>query len=252
MKEYDKVRPVTARTMPCQVLPPATLPCRNTHTRRCTCTSCPPVRVSPTGRYCVYDTLTARTALVQAIETYQRGLELEPDNAELKDGLQRAVEAISRWGSSGVRSSHLPSHCCRTPAAAPLAPAPCHIGSPRPLDSTTALHPVHPFPDLLLPPAPRPRPPHRFASGQASAEEIKERQARSLADPEVQNMLKDPVVQQVCCGGAGQGVRVNRTRRRGMSRIVCEGVGRLQSGNSSCSTWAGEGDNERVADENRP
>lgn len=68
----------------------------------------------------------------KAIETYQRGLELEPDNAELKDGLQRAVEAISR-----------------------------------------------------------------FASGQASAEEIKERQARSLADPEVQNMLKDPVVQQV-------------------------------------------------------
>lgn len=37
----------------------------------------------------------------------------------------------------------------------------------------------------------------RFASGQASEEEIKERQARSMADPEVQNILKDPVMQQV-------------------------------------------------------
>ncbi|KXZ56970.1 hypothetical protein GPECTOR_1g876 [Gonium pectorale] len=68
----------------------------------------------------------------KAIETYNKGLELEPDNAELQDGLQRAVEAISR-----------------------------------------------------------------FASGQASAEEVKERQARSLADPEVQGILKDPIMQQV-------------------------------------------------------
>ncbi|KAG2489588.1 hypothetical protein HYH03_011869 [Edaphochlamys debaryana] len=68
----------------------------------------------------------------KAIETYNKGLELEPDNAELHDGLQRAVDAISR-----------------------------------------------------------------FASGQASAEEVKERQARSLSDPEVQNILKDPVMQQV-------------------------------------------------------
>ncbi|GIL51593.1 hypothetical protein Vafri_7436 [Volvox africanus] len=68
----------------------------------------------------------------KAIETYQKGLELEPDNAELQDGLQRAIEAISR-----------------------------------------------------------------FASGQASAEEVKERQARSLADPEIQGILKDPIMQQV-------------------------------------------------------
>lgn len=38
---------------------------------------------------------------------------------------------------------------------------------------------------------------HRFAAGEASTEEIKERQARSLADPEIQNILKDPVMQQV-------------------------------------------------------
>ncbi|GIL86810.1 hypothetical protein Vretimale_15617 [Volvox reticuliferus] len=68
----------------------------------------------------------------KAIETYQKGLELEPENAELQDGLQRAIEAISR-----------------------------------------------------------------FASGQASAEEVKERQARSLADPEIQGILKDPIMQQV-------------------------------------------------------
>lgn len=37
----------------------------------------------------------------------------------------------------------------------------------------------------------------RFATGQASAEEIKERQARSLAEPEIQAILKDPIMQQV-------------------------------------------------------
>mmetsp|Transcript_2032 Transcript_2032/g.3172 ORF Transcript_2032/g.3172 Transcript_2032/m.3172 type:complete len:580 (+) Transcript_2032:75-1814(+) len=37
----------------------------------------------------------------------------------------------------------------------------------------------------------------RFASGQASTEEIKDRQARSMADPEIQNILKDPVMMQV-------------------------------------------------------
>eukprot|EP00198_Chlamydomonas_reinhardtii_P002533 XP_001691869.1 HSP70-HSP90 organizing protein [Chlamydomonas reinhardtii] len=68
----------------------------------------------------------------KAIETYNKGLELEPDSTELQEGLQRAVEAISR-----------------------------------------------------------------FASGQASAEEVKERQARSLSDPDIQNILKDPVMQQV-------------------------------------------------------
>jgi hypothetical protein len=39
--------------------------------------------------------------------------------------------------------------------------------------------------------------PNRFASGEASAEEVKDRQARSMADPEVQSILKDPIMQQV-------------------------------------------------------
>ncbi len=98
MKEYDKVRHGTARHEPnlsCGKLPPL-----------------PPDRVHPLSKHslpfthlhlfplstCPRPTCTACAAPVQAIETYQRGLELEPDNAELKDGLQRAVEAISRWG----------------------------------------------------------------------------------------------------------------------------------------------------------
>ncbi|PNH03569.1 Heat shock protein STI [Tetrabaena socialis] len=68
----------------------------------------------------------------KAIETYQKGLALEPDNQELKDGLQRAIDAIGR-----------------------------------------------------------------FASGAASAEEVKDRQNRSMADPEVQHILKDPIMQNV-------------------------------------------------------
>lgn len=35
----------------------------------------------------------------------------------------------------------------------------------------------------------------RFASGNATQEEIKERQAHAMADPEVQNILRDPVMQ---------------------------------------------------------
>jgi stress-induced-phosphoprotein 1 len=35
----------------------------------------------------------------------------------------------------------------------------------------------------------------RFASGNASKEEVKERQERAMADPEVQGLLKDPVMQ---------------------------------------------------------
>lgn len=32
----------------------------------------------------------------KAIETYHKGLELEPDNEELRAGLQKAIEAIGR------------------------------------------------------------------------------------------------------------------------------------------------------------
>ena len=37
-----------------------------------------------------------------------------------------------------------------------------------------------------------------FSAGEASEEEVKERQARAMADPEVQNILMDPVMRQVC------------------------------------------------------
>ncbi len=37
-----------------------------------------------------------------------------------------------------------------------------------------------------------------FSVGEASEEEVKERQARAMADPEVQNILMDPVMRQVC------------------------------------------------------
>ena len=68
----------------------------------------------------------------KAIETYRKGLVHDPENEELRDGLARCHETISR-----------------------------------------------------------------FATGQATEEEVKERQARSMSDPEVQGLLKDPVVQNV-------------------------------------------------------
>lgn len=45
---------------------------------------------------------------------------------------------------------------------------------------------------------------NRFMTGQASEEEIKERQARAMADPEIQHIMTDPMMQQV---------RVPRLRR---------------------------------------
>lgn len=82
----------------------------------------------------------ARKAAVQffmkeydkALETYQEGLKHDPENEELREGVQRCAEAIGR-----------------------------------------------------------------FASGQATAEELKERQAKAMTDPEVQSILMDPIMQQV-------------------------------------------------------
>nr|QKY15294.1 heat shock protein STi (STI) [Polytomella parva] len=68
----------------------------------------------------------------KAAETYRAGLVHEPDNDELKEGVAKCFDAISR-----------------------------------------------------------------FAMGEASAEELKERQAKSMADPDVQNILRDPVMQNV-------------------------------------------------------
>ncbi|MEW5317367.1 MAG: hypothetical protein WDW38_008669 [Sanguina aurantia] len=68
----------------------------------------------------------------KALETYRKGLKLEADNEECREGVQKCMATISR-----------------------------------------------------------------FASGQAGDDEVKERQARSMADPEVQMILKDPIMQQV-------------------------------------------------------
>lgn len=68
----------------------------------------------------------------KAMETYEKGLELDPENEEIKAGMQSCMEAINR-----------------------------------------------------------------LTTGQASQEEVKERQAKAMADPEVQRILTDPVMRQV-------------------------------------------------------
>ena len=68
----------------------------------------------------------------KSLETYEKGLTHDPDNAELKDGVLRCRQALSR-----------------------------------------------------------------FMNGMASDEEVRERQARAMQDPEVQNIMTDPVMQQV-------------------------------------------------------
>jgi stress-induced-phosphoprotein 1 len=68
----------------------------------------------------------------KAIETYETGLKHDPENAELKEGLMRCVQAINRMNR-----------------------------------------------------------------GDASEEDLQERQAKAMADPEVQSILSDPVMRQV-------------------------------------------------------
>lgn len=68
----------------------------------------------------------------KAMETYQKGLEFDPQNQELKDGIQRCQQSINK-----------------------------------------------------------------FMTGTASEDEIKERQAKAMSDPEIQNIMVDPVMQQV-------------------------------------------------------
>ncbi|XP_039067637.1 hsp70-Hsp90 organizing protein 1-like [Hibiscus syriacus] len=68
----------------------------------------------------------------RALETYQEGLEHDPNNQELLDGVRRCVEQINK-----------------------------------------------------------------ASRGDLSPEELKERQARAMQDPEIQNILSDPVMRQV-------------------------------------------------------
>ncbi|KAJ0048056.1 hypothetical protein Pint_15937 [Pistacia integerrima] len=68
----------------------------------------------------------------KALETYQEGLKLDPENQELLDGMRRCVQQINKAGR-----------------------------------------------------------------GELSPEELKERQAKAMQDPEIQNILSDPVMRQV-------------------------------------------------------
>jgi len=68
----------------------------------------------------------------KAMESYKQGLEVDPDSEEMKDGLQRCVQQISR-----------------------------------------------------------------FARGEATEAELEERRKRAMADPEIQQILTDPVIAQV-------------------------------------------------------
>ena len=62
----------------------------------------------------------------KALETYQKGLEHEPDNMELKEGIERCIASISRWGQLGsndqVHWKHLISISRLTSAWFKLSP----------------------------------------------------------------------------------------------------------------------------------
>ena len=147
------------------------------------------------------------------METYQAGLAKDPDNQELKDGLLRCIQAInkvcvgvalvlalfecslcggvcvcggaegrrggwegSRWRQYGrwVRwqrggAGKCLAGCRRSAGAA----APC---------------PLRCYPRRLA---------LQMNRGEVDESELKERQARAMADPEVQSILSDPVMRQV-------------------------------------------------------
>lgn len=72
----------------------------------------------------------------------------------------------------------------------------------------------------------------RFMSGMASEDEIKERQAKAMSDPEIQNIMIDPVMQQVLkemqenpssaarhLGNPGIGMKLRRLMAAGIIRM---------------------------------
>lgn len=112
----------------------------------------------------------------KAIETYQAGLAHDPESAELKDGLLRCVAAINK-----VRRRVAAALLCRALAGVPSTPT-----RPRPLTHSIS----SPLSDQ----------PPQMNRGEADEAEMKERQQRGLADPEVQALLSDPVMRQVSSG----------------------------------------------------
>ncbi len=72
----------------------------------------------------------------------------------------------------------------------------------------------------------------QFASGDVSEEELKQRQQRAMQDPEVQNIMMDPVMQQVLKDfqenptAAQQHLR-NAAIRQKLNKLVAAGIVRL-------------------------
>lgn len=132
----------------------------------------------------------------KAVETFNLGLKHDPENEELKEGINRCIGAISRFatGQVGGRGERR--------GRGRLAGIVLRMGGGLAVLLTTGTHALthadrpctHPCTSPCVH-APTHAPPH--APMQASEDEVKERQARSMADPEVQNILKDPVMQNV-------------------------------------------------------
>lgn len=72
----------------------------------------------------------------------------------------------------------------------------------------------------------------QFASGDVSEEELKQRQQRAMQDPEIQNIMMDPVMQQVLKdfqenpGAAQQHLR-NAAIRQKLNKLVAAGIVRM-------------------------
>jgi stress-induced-phosphoprotein 1 len=94
----------------------------------------------------------------KAMSTYEEGLKHDPENAELKDGLSRCVQAINRVRRSVVFLRDWVVTC---------------------QGNLSLLY--------LL----------QMNRGEMSEEELKQRQERGMADPEIQGILSDPIMRQV-------------------------------------------------------
>ena len=92
----------------------------------------------------------------KAMSTYEEGLKHDPENAELKDGLSRCVQAINRVRRDLLRWLIRDMSACLILC-------------------------------IFL----------QMNRGEMSEEELKQRQERGMADPEIQGILSDPIMRQV-------------------------------------------------------
>ena len=156
----------------------------------------------------------------KALETYETGLKQDPDNQELHDGealasfaivcsvlllcrlltlgnQQQCTYAIATlwlvvlvcWISGGITST---TESLITQAFCAMLDASCsciiHCLCKACLDARHQSAGVRKCQQAL----------QRFLNGTATEEEIKERQAKAMNDPQIQNIMTDPVMQQVC------------------------------------------------------